>query len=66
VVHELDVLVDLQNLSPFWSPSATAAKAFTIDTEEQISRNVLNAVRGTFSTAPGWAHGWSVENRRMM
>src|SRR2546425_7963994 len=48
-----------------WSPSAMEAYAFTIETEEQINRNVLTAVTGMFSTAPGLAHSPGAPNRRM-
>src|SRR2546422_8848644 len=47
-------------------PSATAAYAFTIVTLEQINRNVLNAVTGTFSTLAGGAHAPGALKRRMM
>ena len=47
------------------SPSAMPAYAFTIETLEQISRNVLNAVILMFSTTPGRAHSPGAPNRRM-
>src|SRR5262245_32745178 len=63
------IVTSSQNLSPpsrssfpgtarrkYFLPSWMAAYALTIDTDEQISRNVLKAVSGTFSTAPGLAH----------
>src|SRR5436853_4627648 len=52
------IVINSHSLSPRWSPWEIAANAFTIDTEEQISRNVLKAVSGTLSTALGCAHGW--------
>src|SRR5438093_12955181 len=63
------IVTSSQNLSPpSWSrfpgtlrkkyllPSAIAAYALTIETDEQISRNVLSPVSGTLRTAPGCAH----------
>src|SRR6266540_3821821 len=52
------------NRKPRWSPREIAANAFTIDTEEQISRNVLKAVSGTLRTAFGFAHGSVTPKRR--
>src|SRR2546427_3595234 len=40
----------------YFFPSAMAAYALTIETDEQISRNVFRPVSGTLSTAPGCAH----------
>src|SRR2546422_3164616 len=47
------------------SPSWIAAYALTIDTLEQISRNVLKAVILMLSTMPGLAHSPVAPNRRM-
>ena len=73
------IVTSIQNLSPpsrnsfpgtarrkYFLPSAIAAYAFTIDTDEQIRRNVLTAVSGTLSTAPGLAHGSVTPNRSTM
>ena len=51
--------------SPFWSPSAIAAYALTIETDEQISRNVLKAVMGMLRTTPGRAHSPGAPKRRI-
>jgi hypothetical protein len=48
-------------MSPFW----IAASASTIVTDEQMRRNVLNAVRGTFKTVEGTGHIGD-PNRRTM
>src|SRR5213083_3488192 len=63
------IVMSSQNLSPpscsvlpgtlrrkYFLPSAIAAYALTIETDEQISRKVLSPVSGTFNTAPGLAH----------
>src|SRR6185503_12843834 len=50
----------------YFFPSAIAAYAFTIDTDEQISRKVLMPVSGTLSTAPGLAHASGMPKRSTM
>src|SRR5947207_1718861 len=73
------IVTSIQNFSPpsrsnfpgtarrkYFLPSTIAAYALTIETDEQISRKVLNAVSGTLSTALGLAHSPGAPNRRMM
>src|SRR6266487_2843817 len=73
------IVTSIQNLSPpscsvlpgtlrrkYFLPSAIAAYALTIETDEQISRKVLSPVSGTLSTAPGCAHGVDIPKRSMM
>src|SRR2546422_490208 len=56
---------DRQKMRFCRSPSWIEAYAFTIDTLEQISRNVLNAVTLMLRTIPGLAHSPGAPNRRM-
>src|SRR5574341_2376867 len=50
----------------YFLPSAMAAYAFTIDTDEQISRKVFSPVSGTLSTAFGAAHADDMPKRSTM
>jgi hypothetical protein len=54
-----------QRRSCFKKPSCAAAKAFTIVTELQISRNVFTAVTGMFNTTPGGYHEDGCAKRRI-
>ena len=73
------IVTSSQNLSPpscsifpgtfrrkYLLPSAIAAYALTIETEEQIRRKVLSPVSGTFNTAPGLAHSPGAPKRNTM
>src|SRR5512145_3334002 len=50
----------------YFLPSAIAAYAFTIDTDEQISKKVLMPVSGTLRTAPGLAKASVMPKRSTM
>src|SRR6266545_5220505 len=73
------IVTSSQNLSPpscsvfpgtlrrkYFLPSAIAAYALTIETDEQISRKVFRPVSGTLRTAPGCAHGVDMPKRSTM
>src|SRR2546425_6557806 len=50
----------------YFLPSAIAAYALTMETDEQISRKVLSPVSGTLRTAPGLTHSPGAPKRSTM
>ena len=64
-MEPMTIVTSSQILRPFWSPCWMAAKAFTIDTDEQIRKKVLSAVSGTLSTTPGSAKCPGLAKRRI-